>query len=76
MDKRIQNLEKLKTHPMLGKLFKKLTKSEYAEVVAFINDNAHLDDNEFAFKANRWYLGVKPSPKHLTDMWAIVTQLK
>lgn len=70
---RMQNLENIKTHPMLKNLFKRLTLEEYAIVVEFIEKHQHLDRNEYAKACNRLFLD-KPKPKHHSDIWAIVLQ--
>lgn len=71
---RMQSLEEMKKHMILGKLFKKLSQKEYALCIEFIKENDHLDKFAFIAKANRWFLD-QPKPTHLSDMWAIVTQL-
>lgn len=73
MSKRIQNFNQMKSHAVLGKLFKKLTKDELKQTENFILENDHLDKNEYAIKCNRWFLDKK-APKHHSDMWAIVLQ--
>ncbi len=70
---RLKELENLKTHPMLGKLFKKLTKAEYNELVEFISSRESLTKDQYASDVNRWYLGKTP-PKHFNDMWALALQ--
>lgn len=74
MSKRIQNFNNMKSHPMLGKLFKKLTKSELEQLETFIKENDHLDVNQYAFVCNRWMLD-KPKPRRFTDMWSIALQV-
>lgn len=71
---RKQNLEALKSHPYLGKLFSKITKVELLMIETFVSENEHLDKNDYTSKANRWYLDKK-APKNFSAMWAIVTQL-
>jgi len=69
------NLLKMTVHPMHSKLFQKLNDEELAAVTAFININEDLTDDEYAFICNRWYLD-QPKPKHYSDMWSIVTQVR
>ena len=69
------NLIKLTAHPMLHKLFSKLTKSELEMVTKFVHENNDLEKNEYMFKANRWLLNEE-KPKHYSDMWAIITQVE
>lgn len=70
---RLETLENLKSHPMLGKLFKKLNKAEYTELVEFISERETLSNDQYASDVNRWYLG-KTAPKHFNDMWALALQ--
>jgi len=74
--KRHEKFLEMINHPINGKLIKKLNTSEKFEVVQFLVDREHLSDDDFMFQANRWYLDTKEKPKHLTEMWAIVTQCK
>lgn len=72
--RRMTKMEALKLHPQLKKLFLKITKDELVLVQEFINDNEKLNDSEFIFKANRWYLDSSNKPKNLTNMWSILIQ--
>lgn len=70
---RVIKLQELAKHPVLGKLFKKLTREELSVLTTFIYEHEHLDDNQFAHVANRWMID-KLKPKHFTDMWSIAIQ--
>lgn len=70
---RLNNMEKLKSHPVLKGLFKKLTQAELCDVTHFIMKHGELDADAYAHHCNRWYLD-QPKPKHYSDMWAIVSQ--
>ena len=70
-----QKIPSMMRHPMLGQLFKKLTVEERKSVNQFIVDNEHLGKAVFHHNANRWYVDVPKKPRHMTDMWAIVTQI-
>lgn len=73
MSKRLENFNKMKSHAVLGKLFKGLNKIELEMVETFIKENDHLDKNQYAFNCNRWMLD-KTTPKRFSAMWAIVSQ--
>lgn len=72
---RVQKFMQMEKHPVLGKLFKKLTEEEYDMALQFVMNNSGLGDNDYMHLANRWFLDGN-KPKHHTDMWAIVTQCK
>lgn len=72
---RVSSLLKLPSHPMIGKLFLKLSQKELALVTDFVKKNANLSNDDYMEKANRWYLD-QPKPTHYTDMWAIVISCK
>lgn len=72
---REQKIYKLMEHPMIGSLFKKLTKAELETCKAFLSESEHLNDDDFALKCNRWMLD-QPKPKNYSTMWAIVSQCK
>lgn len=70
---RLEAFEKLKSHPMIGKDFKKLKKADIEECIRFIQEHDHLDKNEFAIQVNRWKLD-EPKQKRHSYMWGIVLQ--
>lgn len=53
MSKRAERLAEYETHPMYGKLLKRLQKYEILYIREFIAANESLDKNAFAFKVNR-----------------------
>ena len=72
---RLNNFDNLMEHPMLSKLFKKLTLTEFEMCQNFLLETDHLNDDEFELKVNRWMIDQE-KPKHHIDMWAIVSQCK
>lgn len=70
---RVILLQEMIKHPILGKLFKKLTRDEMRQVTQFVYENNFLDNDNYASICNRWLI-YKPKPKHYSDMWAIVSQ--
>lgn len=68
-------LLRMSVHPSHYRLFAKLSDEEQAAVVAFIKNTEDLDDDQYMFVCNRWYLD-QPKPKHYTDMWSIVSQVR
>lgn len=72
----IDKLASMEKHPIYGKLFDKLTADELSETINFIHNNQSLNDNQYMHKANRWYLDITAKPRHLVDMWSIVTQVR
>lgn len=73
---RIENMQKLRGHTVLGALFRKLTQNEMFLVEQFLEQNELLSDDDFIIKVNRWYLDSSDKPKHLTNMWSILIQSK
>lgn len=71
---RLQKMNKLKTHPMLKNLFRRLTQEDLKRVEAFVIEHDALNNNDYISKVNRWMLDENPKPKHYSDMWAIVLQ--
>lgn len=69
------NLLKMSVHPMHYKLFQKLSNEEMAVVTAFVKNTENLDNDQYIFMCNRWYLD-QPKPKHYADMWAIISQVR
>lgn len=64
----------LERHPlgMIKKDFKKLKKDEMELSLRFIEENSHLDRNDFEFKLNRLFLDKENNkPKN----WKIILQL-
>ncbi len=77
MTKRIKNLHafsnQMRWHP-IGKLLKRMTTEERIACLDFIIENDTLSKDDFAFKANRWFLDNPNKPKHYTEMVDVVTQ--
>ena len=72
---RLEKMEQLKAPLIMGKYFKKLTKDEMAQVIAFIKERENFDKNQYMHDANRWHVDNKNKPKHHVDMWSIVVSV-
>lgn len=70
---RLLKFESFKHHLMHGKIWKKLSKKELELCRQFILDHDHLDQDNFAYYANRWLLD-KEKPRNYSTMWALVFQ--
>lgn len=68
---RMKRFEELSSHPMYYKLFDKLTDKERVMCRSLLMESEDLDDNEFAFKVNRWMLDQE-RPKNYSAMWALM----
>lgn len=73
---RFDNLISIEKNKYLSKLFDKLKKQEREMLLDFVMENDHLSKDEYAHKANRWFIDQKIKPKNHVDMWAIATQLE
>lgn len=75
---RLDRFHTLRHHVIIGACFRALGKKEIQMCEAFITENEHLSDNDFAHKANRWFLDVpadqRPSTHKVSAMWALVAQ--
>lgn len=52
----MRKLDAVKTHPMIGKTFKSLTKTEVTEVEEFIAKHQNDSDEKFMHEVNRFKL--------------------
>lgn len=74
---RLQKLEQMKSHPMLGNLFKKLTVAEIDFVQKWVHEHNVDDPAKYAQAVMMW--GIDDPvvrTKNYNDMWAIFLQLK
>lgn len=60
-------------HPleMISRNFKKLKKDEMELSLKFIEENSHLDRNDFEYKLNRLFMDNRNPPKN----WKIILEL-
>jgi len=65
-------LTELKSHPWLGRLFKKLTKSDEHLINDFISKNIGLDKSSFEIEINRLFLD-KERPKRFNEICEILS---
>ena len=63
----------LKKHPLFGRVYIKLTAIEIGMCARFIVDNDTCSKDEFAFRANRWFLDDPDKPTNHSIMWELVT---
>lgn len=70
MNPRVLKLKQLAGHSWYAKLLKKISDAEFDMIVEFCEDNAHLNQLEFEFAANRMFLG-RQRPKH----FAIINEI-
>lgn len=68
-------LIKLAAHPMIGKIYNKLSEEELSLVTNFVHKHHELSIADFEYKANRWFLDDPNKPKRLSDMWAILVEI-
>ena len=73
MSHRIAAFEKLADHPMLGRDYSKLNKSELTLCREFILAHDQLSFGDFSLAVNRWGLDSE-RPKRHTLMWSLVMQ--
>lgn len=75
---RIENFRALRGHLIIGTCFRVLKDAEVEDCEKFIHEWDHLNQDEFALKANRWFMDVpesqRPSQKKMSAMWALVMQ--
>lgn len=74
--KRLETLEKLKTHAIIGKFFKKLKSSDLDIINKFLIETQQDDVNSYAEKVNRLFLDKPDKPKQWVTIWAILTEIK
>ena len=60
---RIDNFNKLKNHPWLGRSFKKLTKDDIEFAISFLKENENNNDDIFCHKAVRLFIDKTQKPK-------------
>jgi hypothetical protein len=70
---RIEKLNQLRSHPMIGKDFKRISKEALEEVEAFILARENMSDDEFMHDANRFKLGQEKGKFH-TIQWSLLIQ--
>lgn len=70
---RLEKFKKLKTHPYLGKDFKKLKESEYNECIGFLESTEGYPRDVYVIALNRWKLDEVRSKNH-TVMWSLLTE--
>lgn len=71
---RLQRLNTLKDHPMLGKDFKRLSMAQLIEIEIFITDREHLNDDDFMHDANRFKMDdADRNMKVYAIQWALIT---
>lgn len=71
---RIEKLNQLRSHPMIGKDFKRLSEKALREVETFIRAREHMDDGQFMHDANRFQLGEPKDMKVYSIQWSLITQ--
>lgn len=68
-------LNRLRTHPMIGKDFTRLNKVELEWMVAFVDHNAALTLDEWATKINRLAITDEQiRPHNRTRVWALLLE--
>lgn len=74
MPSRLEAFQKLKDHPALGQIYKRLRVNDLVYVREFILRTDHMSDDEFILAANRLELDNPHKPKNLTNIWALLIQ--
>lgn len=70
MSNRAKNFKNLADHPLLGRLFQKLTKSDLEICLQFLEASEQMNDNEYEHNLNRLFLD-----KEKTKNWKIIQEL-
>lgn len=65
---RLNRFNDLRKHPVINKMFKKLTKSELQFCTDFIMECSDLTDAQFIAKANRLFIDQKEKPRNWKDI--------
>ena len=68
---RLANFKSLKTHAWFNRVYKKLNAADIKFCEEYLNNNKHLDKNEFEFKVVRIFLDNPNKPKN----WTLIQEL-
>ena len=74
MSTRLTKLNELRTHPILGAYFLKLSKAATEEIEQFVRDNESKTDSEFVEAVNRFKLDQPRNAKIYSMQWALLIQ--
>lgn len=74
---RLQKMRNMRSHPMLGKLFKKLKEDDIKYLEQLVVEHELDSNDDYCKWINMWGVGTAIGrTKNYTDMWSILLQCK